>query len=63
MNWLRKTLSVLGASVLCGLVTPACEDNESMLFVIGVLAIETTNCVAKPESGATMHFSGVLDTA
>jgi hypothetical protein len=63
MNWLRKTVSVLGASVLCGLVAPGCEENESMLFVIGVLATETTNCVAKPESEATRYFSGVLDIA
>lgn len=63
MNWLRKTVSVLSASLLCGLVAPGCEENESMLFIMGVLAVETSSCVAKPERGATLRAAGTLDTA
>jgi hypothetical protein len=32
-----------------------------MLFIKGVLAIETTNCVAKPESAGTLRAGGRLD--
>jgi hypothetical protein len=63
MTWLRNSLSVLGIAALCGLVTPGCEDNASMLFIKGVLAIETTNCVAKPESAGTLRAFGSLDTS
>ena len=63
MNWLRKTVSVLSASLLCGLVAPGCEENESSVFIMGVLAVETSSCVAKPERGATMRAAGTLDTA
>lgn len=63
MNWLRNSLSVLGVTGLCTLAAAGCEDNESMLFIVGVLAVETTNCVAKPERGATLRAGGTLDTA
>lgn len=63
MTWLRNSLSVLGVAAWCGLVAPGCEDNASMLFIKGVLAIETTNCVAKPESGGTLKAGGRLDTS
>jgi len=32
-----------------------------MLFIEGVLAIEATDCVAKPESGALIRSAGTLD--
>jgi hypothetical protein len=63
MTWLRNSLSVLSVATLCGLVTAGCEDNASMLFIKGVLAIEATNCVAKPESAATLRSGGRLDVA
>jgi hypothetical protein len=63
MTWLRNSLSVLGVAALCGVVAPGCEDNASMLFIKGVLAIETTNCVAKPESAGTLKAGGRLDTS
>lgn len=34
-----------------------------MLFIKGVLAIETTNCVAKPESAGILRAVGRLDTS
>lgn len=63
MTWLRSSLSVLGVTAWCGLVATGCEDNASMLFIKGVLAIETTNCVAKPESAGTLRAGGRLDTS
>jgi hypothetical protein len=63
MHWLRNSLSVLGVAGACALVAPGCQDNESMLFIVGVLAVETTNCLAKPERGATLRAGGALDTS
>ena len=39
MHWLRNSLSVLGVAGLCALSAPGCEENESMLFIVGVLAV------------------------
>jgi hypothetical protein len=61
MSWLRKSTCALSVSALCGLAAPGCADNDSMLFVEGVLAIEATDCVARPESGALMRAAGTLD--
>lgn len=63
MTWLRNSLPVLGVAALCSLAAPGCEDNASMLFIKGVLAIETTNCVAKPESSGTLRAFGRVDTS
>lgn len=61
MTWLRKITCALGLTTLGTLAVPGCADNDSMLFVEGVLAIEATDCVAKPESGALMRAAGTLD--
>jgi len=63
MSWQRKTLSLLGAAALCVLAAPGCEDNKSMLFVIGVIAIDRDDCVAKAESTATLLEEGTLDVS
>ncbi|HWA77559.1 MAG TPA: hypothetical protein VG937_34720 [Polyangiaceae bacterium] len=63
MTWLRNSLSVLSIAALTSLAASGCEENESMLFIKGVLAIETTNCVAKPESGGTLKAFGRVDTS
>ncbi|HET9955584.1 MAG TPA: hypothetical protein VFQ61_13815 [Polyangiaceae bacterium] len=61
MSWLRNSISLAGATTLLGLALSSCADNESMLFVQGVLAIDQTDCVATPEANATMYPSGILD--
>ncbi|MGC4090750.1 MAG: hypothetical protein QM756_23335 [Polyangiaceae bacterium] len=61
MTWLRKTTCALGFTTICGLTASSCADNESMLFIEGVLAIEATDCVAKPESGALLRAAGRLN--
>ncbi|MFZ5895924.1 MAG: hypothetical protein ACOY0T_33015 [Myxococcota bacterium] len=63
MTWLRKITGALGVTMLGLLAAPGCADNESMLFVEGVLAVEATDCVAKAESGALMRAGGTLDLA
>lgn len=46
-------------------VLPAlgCAENESSLYIAGVLAIEESGCVAEPEPGATLRAFGVMDVA
>ena len=61
MTWQRKFTCALGMTTLCALAAPGCADNDSMLFVEGVLAVEATDCVAKAESGALMRAAGTLD--
>jgi hypothetical protein len=39
----------------------ACADNESMLFIVGVLAVEETDCIGTPQAAATLRTGGVLD--
>jgi hypothetical protein len=40
-----------------------CAENESMLFIGGVMAPEPPECVFTPDSGATMLLSGSVDPA
>jgi len=51
--------------ILCGggLSLSACADNESMLFIVGVLAVEETDCVMTPQATAIVRSGGVLDLA
>lgn len=63
MTWLRKTTGALGLLTLGALSVPGCADNDSMLFIHGVLAIERTDCVAKPDSSAILREGGTLDLA
>jgi hypothetical protein len=51
------------SAVLCGggLTTLACEENESMLFIVGVLALEDNDCKLSADGGATLRTGGVLD--
>lgn len=41
----------------------ACAENDSSLFVEGVLAPSPPNCEASPDPGATRLYRGVLDVA
>lgn len=63
MTWLRKTTGALGLLTLGALCVPGCADNDSMLFIHGVLSIERTDCVAKPDSSAILREGGTLDLA
>lgn len=52
--------TVLGGTAL---VSTGCADNESVLFIVGVLALEDTDCKLTPEASATLRTRGVLDTS
>lgn len=52
-------------AVVCGgaLSVSACAENDSMLFIVGVLAIEETDCIGTPQASAVLRFGGALDTS
>lgn len=60
MGWLRKSLGVLLLGAAGSTVT-ACEDNESILFIVGVLAVDRTDCTARAEQDALLMSGGTLD--
>jgi hypothetical protein len=61
MNWFRKSLGVFALTAVLGSLTTACEDNESMLFIVGVMDIDRTDCVARPEADSVLKSGGILD--
>ena len=44
-------------------LTPSCADNNSSLFVLGVIAIDASACIAKNDTSSPMLAEGTLDTA
>ncbi len=55
---------LLGVAALVafgGLAASGCAENDSIVYLVGVLATEFTDCVAKPDAGAVLHSEGALD--
>ena len=44
-------------------LTPSCADNNSSLFVVGVINIDSSTCVAKADTTVVLQADGTLDTA
>ena len=42
---------------------PSCAENNSSLFVEGVMQLDSSTCVAKPDSSAILLAGGVMDVA
>jgi hypothetical protein len=42
---------------------PSCADNNSSLFVSGVMALDRTTCTAKPDNTAVLLPGGIMDVA
>jgi hypothetical protein len=40
---------------------PSCAENNSSLFVVGVIGLDPSTCVAKPDNTAVMLAGGVMD--
>jgi len=59
-----KTKTLLPAVVLTlgslSLV-PSCADNNSSMFVVGVLSLDKATCIAKPDSNAALLAGGTMD--
>lgn len=62
---MRRSLKKLFALTTFGLLTAAatsgCADNESMLFVVGVM-VPDGECSVTPDSGASLYAGGTMDT-
>lgn len=61
MTWLRKSLCAAAVASFAAITATGCERNDGILFVRGALAIDTTDCIAAPEDGATLLAGGTLD--
>jgi hypothetical protein len=58
---LRINGKALLITLALGLGASGCADNESSLFVEGILDISSSDCVARPDASATFLSIGVLD--
>jgi len=59
-----KSLFSVGLLTLGSLaLIPSCADNNSSLFVVGVISIDASTCVAKPDNTAVMLAEGIMDVA
>jgi hypothetical protein len=60
---LRINGTALLFTLALGLGASGCADNESSLFIEGVLDTSSSDCVASPDASAEFISLGVLDTA
>ena len=58
---LRITRTALLSTFLLAASLSGCADNESTLFIEGVLALPSSDCVARPDADAEFISRGVLD--
>ena len=56
---LSAFLLTLGSLAL----VPSCAENNSSLFVEGVMKLDPTTCTAKPDNNAVLLAGGILDVA
>jgi len=60
---LSQTAPAAAFVLAVGALSGGCADNESTLFIQGVLATEATECVARPDPEAAFRQLGYLDVA
>lgn len=59
-----KYLLTAGSLMLGSLfLAPSCADNNSSLFIVGVLDIGLSSCIGKPDNTGPFLSEGTLDTA
>ena len=58
---LRMTRTAILTAVSLAAGLSGCADNDSSLFIEGVLAISNTDCVAQPDADAEFLANGLLD--
>lgn len=61
MKRLQRSLGVVLVSASLGLAATACQENESVLFIVGVLDVDRSDCVASAQADASMLAEGTLD--
>ncbi len=58
-----KSLLTAGSLMLGSLfLAPSCADNNSSLFIVGVLDLGLSSCIGKPDNTGPFQSSGTLDT-
>ncbi|MFO0568205.1 MAG: hypothetical protein U0263_21270 [Polyangiaceae bacterium] len=57
----KKALVLLGMLTPVALATQGCADNETMLFVRGVLKLNAGECLAEGDPNAVVLLGGVMD--
>jgi hypothetical protein len=61
---ITKYLLTAGSLTLGSLVlTPSCANNDSSLFLVGVVDIAQSTCIAKPDNTGPFQSGGILDVA
>jgi len=61
---MRRFTKGLGLLALgAALASSSCVDNDSSFFIYGVMDITSSQCIAKPDSTASLIPEGTLDTA
>jgi hypothetical protein len=55
------TAALAASTALAAL--PGCAENDSLMFVVGVMALDPPECLATPDRGAKLLARGVLDRA
>lgn len=60
---LQKLIAVTALSGTCVVAAAACAENDSSLFIEGVLAPESPECTVTADPGQPMLGSGILDVA
>ncbi len=58
---MRITRTALSVTLALAFSASGCADNESSLFIEGVLSLPSTDCVARPDAEALFLSQGVLD--
>lgn len=54
--------AALTASSFAALL-PSCAENDSMMFIVGVMAVEAPACTVRPDATSVLQAGGVLDRA
>lgn len=63
MSAIGKIASLSGLSLALLGALSGCADNESSLFIMGVLSIDDNECILEPRPEGPFLFSGTLDLA
>jgi len=61
MQRLRRTMAAGFLAFGAAIASSSCVDNESSLFIYGVMEITNTQCLAKPDQSAVFIPEGTLD--
>lgn len=63
MHRYGKTLAAGLCLALAGLSATSCVENDSSFFIYGVMDVNSTQCLAHPDSTAVLLAAGTLDRA